>query len=93
MAPDVKILESSPDFSGKLTDVSKIEKDTKRKLDMLERREMHAWEEVYTNAGESDAGIMKILDKMGKTINDTIKKSKNKAETSILARKKSFETT
>ena len=93
MAPDVAKLETEPDLSGKLSDVSKYTRDAKRKMDQLEKREMHAWEEAYSNAPESEMGINKILDKIGKTINDTIRKSKNKAELSIQARKKSYEAT
>ena len=33
MAPDVKKLEGEPDFSGKLQDLSKFTRDSKRKMD------------------------------------------------------------
>ena len=45
------------------------------------------------NAAESENGISKLLEKMGKTINDSIKKTKNKAQLSVEAKKKSYEAT
>jgi hypothetical protein len=80
MAPDVKKLEAEPDFSGKLQDLSKFTRDSKRKMDQLEKREANAWEEAYSNAPESELGINKLFEKISKSINDTIKKSKNKAQ-------------
>ena len=49
--------------------------------------------ETYSNAPESDAGIKRLLEKMDKSINDTIKKAKNKALLSVEAKKKSVEAT
>jgi hypothetical protein len=80
MAPDVKKLESEPDFAGKLQDISKFSRDSKRKMDQLEKREANAWEETFLNAPDSEIGVHKLFEKISKSINDTIKKSKNKAQ-------------
>ena len=80
MAPDVKKLESEPDFTGKLQDISKLTRDSKRKMDQLEKREANAFEETFLNAPESELGISRLFEKISKSINDTIKKSKSKAQ-------------
>lgn len=89
MAADVKRLEEPPNYDGKLQDLTKFKKDTKRKQDQLEKREQHSWEEALSNAGENDGGINKLIEKIGKTINDTIKKAKNKAVQSQDVKQKS----
>ena len=49
-------------------------------MDQLEKREQNAWEEAYSNAPESEVGINKLFEKISKSLSDTIKKSKNKAQ-------------
>ena len=43
MAPDVKKIESEPDFSSRLSDLSKFTRDNRRKMDQAERREANGW--------------------------------------------------
>ena len=60
--------------------MAKYSRDSKRKMDQLEKREQNAWEEAYSNAPESELGINKLFEKISKSINDTIKKSKTRAQ-------------
>jgi len=87
---DIKLLDSEPNFEGKFGGIEKYRKDMNKKHEQVERREANSWDEALMNFGDTESGITKILDKMNKTITDSIRKAKNKGILSQDAMKKSL---
>lgn len=82
-SPDLEALKSPPDFTGKLRDLTELKKDRTKDNSRVERKEQHNWEDVFANAPLSEAGMQKVLNQMGKTINSVVSKANTKCRTSL----------
>ena len=49
-APDLEALKAPADFTGKLRDLTDFKREKGKENGRTERKEQHAWEDVFANA-------------------------------------------